>query len=366
MKNNKQLSAGNGALKIALLVSGSQRPSGSAEPLDGLNQLYDSAAAVQPLVARGALIKVTAVLRCAVSSIARLIRLTRKGETVSVTDLTSLAEQIADCAAIYSNALLWVLASTNDGPYIVRKAVACAIHAAVLGRFLGLARTELLDVIIGALLLDIGKISIPVPILAKPRALDDNEQRFARRHVAGGCQILESVEGLSLQSLAMVREHHERIDGSGYPAKLQSNAISVWGQFAGIIDTYTALCLERRYARGIPAHEALAILNDGRGSQFAGLLVDQYICAIGVFPTGTWVELVNGYIVVVCVQRHGEPLCPQVAVIEGPGRKPLSQLRWLTLPERSVARALPFNQLPAYAARMVSSLQSQLYGGLPG
>jgi hypothetical protein len=65
------------------------------------------------------------------------------------------------------------------------------------------------------------------------------------------------------------------------------------------------------------------------------------------------------------MQRHGEPRCPQAAVIEGLGRKPLPQLRWLTLDERSVARALPLNELPAYADQMVCSLQSQLYGGPP-
>jgi HD-GYP domain-containing protein (c-di-GMP phosphodiesterase class II) len=346
MKNIKSLRAANGALKTALLVSGSQLSPDSAERVVGLNESSDSVASVQPVVMRGALIKVTAVLRHTESSIALLIKRARKREPVSVADLNSLAEQIADCAAIYADALIWVLTSSNDGPYIVRKAVGCAVHAAVLGRFLGLGRADLLEVIIGALLLDIGKVRMPVPILAKSSALNDNERQFLHRHVAGGCRILETIEGLSLRSLAMVREHHERIDGSGYPAKMQGDAISAWGQFAGIIDTYIALCLNRRYALGIPAHEALLVLNEGPGSQFDGLLVGQYVCAIGAFPTGTWVELVNGCIAVVCMQRDGEPLSPQAAVIEGPGRKPLSQLRWLTLHERSVARALPLTQLP--------------------
>lgn len=362
MKNNKQLWAARDALKTALMVSGSRdAPRRAAEP----NQIYDAPPEPRTAAARGAITAANKVLDAAAASMSVLIREARKEGSIDVDRLEEVAQQLLESHRRVANALYWALVTRRDVPFLVRRALGCAVNALALGCFMAMDDDELIDLTIGALLLDIGKIKVPVPLLAKARRLSEDEAKIVRRHVEQGCKLLDSVRGLSARSLEMVRQHHERIDGSGYPQGLSGDEISLFGKIAGIVDTYDAQCLKRWYARSVSAHDALRALNDDRGRRFDADLVDKFICAIGVFPTGTWVLLVNGYVGLVCLQSPNEPMNPQVALVEGPTRRPAPTIRWLTLADHSVTRALQPSEQPEYFETMERSLQSTVYGVWP-
>lgn len=179
--------------------------------------------------------------------------------------------------------------------------------------------------------------------------------------MADGVGILESVDGLSAATIEMVRSHHERIDGSGYPFRLQGDEISLYAQIAGIVDSFDALSLNRYYADGLSGHAALSMLRQQRGEKFDPTLIDQFISAIGEFPTGTWVEFPDGRTGVVCSQDSAGQEDPEVVLIADANQQPYLAVRRLSLHKHSEARALPPAERPHHAGAMERSLQAAVY-----
>jgi HD-GYP domain-containing protein (c-di-GMP phosphodiesterase class II) len=347
------------AIKTALRLIGDGRSSVKKPEPD--NQVFSPATAVERVTAQGAIIRANELLDTASISVAELIRAARKNEPIEINSLEQVVEKLINNFDQCPNALLWALSSNTHMRYLNRRAVGSAVLALVLGRFLGFESKALHDLVLGALLLDIGKIAIPVTILAKVSELTEAEVQFVRRHVNEGVHILEETEGLSPETIEMVRSHHERIDGSGYPAGLKGDAVSLNAQIAGIVDSFDALSLNRYYSEGISGHDALAVLDNERGQKFDAKLVDKFICAMGVFPTGTWVELDNACMGVVCLQNPREPMLPHVALITDSNHQPFTAVRWLTLTHQNVVRAIQPAERPLYSAAMERSLQSSVY-----
>jgi hypothetical protein len=114
---------------------------------------------------------------------------------------------------------------------------------------------------------------------------------------------------------AMVALHHERLDGSGYPAGLQGEAITLPGRIAAIVDSYDAMTSSRPYAKGLSTYDAVRELKRLSQTVFQSELVELFIQAVGVFPTGTLVELNSGEVAVVVTQNRFRRLRPQVMLL---------------------------------------------------
>jgi HD-GYP domain-containing protein (c-di-GMP phosphodiesterase class II) len=362
-QQEKMLTADTPAIKTALRLTGGSRLAAKKSGPD--NQVFDPVTAVERVAARGAITRANELLDAASVSVAELIRAARKKECIEIEPLKQVVHKLVINFDRCPNALLWALAANKRMRYLNRRSVGSAVLALTMGRFLGFEHRALHDLVLGALLLDIGKIAVPVTILAKAGKLTEEEEHFVHRHVDESILIVEAIEGLSPETIEMVRSHHERIDGSGYPAGLKGHAISRNAQIAGIVDSFDALSLSRYYSEGISGHDALGLLNDERGQTFSAKLVDKFICAIGVFPTGTWLEFDNGCMGVVCLQNPHEPMFPHVALIADSNQQPFAAVRWLTLTHQSVARALQPAEQPPYSAAMERSLQSSIYGTWP-
>jgi putative nucleotidyltransferase with HDIG domain len=127
-----------------------------------------------------------------------------------------------------------------------------------------------------AVLHDIGKIATPEDILAKPAGLSEDEWVVMRDHAAAGARILNQIP--SLQRCAIVvRAHHERFDGTGYPDNLRGTNIPFEARVVAVADAFHAMISERPYRQPIPPREALRILREGRGTQWDGEIVDAMI-----------------------------------------------------------------------------------------
>ena len=131
-----------------------------------------------------------------------------------------------------------------------------------------LERDEMLDVGVGALLHDIGMIALSNDILNKPDALTDIEYHKVKQHPQNGYEILKEIGKFSDISLTIVRYHHERFDGNGYPSMMKGNAIPRSAQIAGICDTYCAVTTDRVYRNGMPAEKALEIMRQDSSIMF--------------------------------------------------------------------------------------------------
>ena len=138
-------------------------------------------------------------------------------------------------------------------------------HAATFGAQIGLGRSDLTRLVRAALLHDIGKSRIPVDILNKPGPLNTAEIRLMQRHPDIGADLLQAQGGFEPEVIDVVRHHHERIDGKGYPDRLAGPAIGDLVRIVTICDVYSALTERRTYRQPASAAEALAIMTDSTG-----------------------------------------------------------------------------------------------------
>jgi HD-GYP domain-containing protein (c-di-GMP phosphodiesterase class II) len=289
-----------------------------------------------------AMAEVRRVLDQALRELAIVVRHARRHGRVDAAHLAPCAGRIAALVPHHAQLLFWWLHTGCDAHFLYRRAVGTAVVAAALGEHLGLDPPTLRAVACGGLLLDIGKIAVPVPILAKPTALDGAEQAYVRRHVERGLDML-AAEGVPARSLEMLGGHHERLDGSGYPHGLRGTRIPLFGRLAAIADAYDAMTLNRRYAAGLSPHAALRQLEQLRGEKFDAALVGELMHLLGPYPAGTFVELTDSTLGLVWAHRHSEPRRPQILVTHDASRRALAAPR---LAENSIQRSLPPHIVP--------------------
>lgn len=220
--------------------------------------------------------------------------------------------------------LPWLLFTGSRPALLHRRALGCALLMGVFARHLGFGRRMVEDLMLGALLMDIGKVSVPVGILAKPGKLTPIEMGYVYRHVQRGYALAKLSGDVPPALAAILTGHHERLDGSGYPRGLAGTAIPLAARLAAIVDTYDAVTLDRGYAPGLAPAEALRALQALRGTALDADLVDEFMRALGPWPTGSWLRLAGGELAVVREQVPGEPLRPAVIIASTPAGGPLA------------------------------------------
>jgi len=151
-----------------------------------------------------------------------------------------------------------------------------ASRARVLGIRLGLTGTELTDLYRGGMIHDIGKIGIPDAILLKPGPLDDAEMAVMRTHPVIGEQIARPLRSAA-NLLAIIRHHHENVDGTGYPDRLAGEEIPLVARVTAVSDAYDAMVSDRPYRSGMPKAKAREILLAGAGGQWDPDLVALFV-----------------------------------------------------------------------------------------
>jgi putative nucleotidyltransferase with HDIG domain len=155
-----------------------------------------------------------------------------------------------------------------------------------LARRLGLPRADWLHVELGGLLHDIGKIGVPDAILRKAGALTEAEWVEMRRHPELGCIIIEGIPALAIVA-DIIRSHHERWDGGGYPDRLAGESIPQHARTFALVDTYDALTSDRPYRKGRSHAEAVGVIRAISGSQFDPRVVDAFLRV----PTDEWLAV---------------------------------------------------------------------------
>lgn len=162
-------------------------------------------------------------------------------------------------------------------PYTKGHSTSVSRYSEALARAINLPENEVERIKIGALLHDVGKIGIPENILKKPGKLDNQEWNVMKQHpVIGAEKVLEPNEALR-DLIPIVKYHHERLDGKGYPEGLKGREIPLAARIVSVADAYHALVSDRPYRKGMPIEKACAILKEGAGTQWDTDLVRQFI-----------------------------------------------------------------------------------------
>ncbi|MBZ6065134.1 HD-GYP domain-containing protein [Aeromonas schubertii] len=245
----------------------------------------------------------------------KLLSQLKQGEPIDIAPLAQVAEEMVDTMFTHGDAMLCLARIRAKDAYLMEHSMNVAILLANFGRYLGLERSTLQELTLGGLLHDVGKIMTPDAILNKPGKLTDEEFAIMRQHVVHSREILSETPGITPVMLEVAGNHHERLDGSGYPLGLKGEALSLHSRMSGIVDVYDALTADRVYKAGMQPTQAFRILLKGAGTHFDTELVQKFIKCLGVYPVGTLVLLSNQRLAIVMARNDEEPLKPLVKVI---------------------------------------------------
>lgn len=264
-------------------------------------------------------------------AVARIYTGLARGGQVELDSTREVAGQVVESVIRNPDAMVWLSRVRSKDAYSYHHAFRCAIWGTVFGRHLGLSKPVLEQLALGLTLMDVGKAKLPDGLLNKNGILTSAERVELRRHVDYSLEILSAMPAMPAAVLQMVAEHHERFDGSGYPHQLAGKAISPLGKIAGLVDTYDAMTSERPYARALTSVEAVSRLYDLRNTEFQAQLVEEFIQAIGVYPTGTLVHLSSHEVGVVIAQNPERRLRPKLLVLLDGDKKPIARPRYLDM-----------------------------------
>jgi putative nucleotidyltransferase with HDIG domain len=197
-------------------------------------------------------------------------------------DLSDVTRKAADLEGTYLTIVRdWGQSIESADSYTFGHCERVATYAVTLARALGLDEVEQTTIKVGAYLHDVGKVRIPHEILNKPGKLTREERELMERHTLYGLDLLEGID-FPWDIQPIIRWHHEKSDGSGYPDHLREDAIPLAAQIIGIVDVYDALTTTRSYRAAMSVHEALVELQKCR----RWWRDDVYQAALEMFSTG--------------------------------------------------------------------------------
>ena len=235
-------------------------------------------------------------------------------------------------------ALMWSARMRDESKKTYLHGLKVAIYMMALGRHLGFPKEQLSELGSIGLLLDVGMLKIPVDLLEKEAQLTLAESGLLKRHVSYSIVALQQGDPLPPFVARGILEHHERIDGSGYPRALKGAAISVYGRMAAIADTFAAMTTARTYDITHSSFDAMKELFREAGTRLHGPLVEQFVQAISIFPVGSLIELNTGEAAIVMEHNGVRRLEPTVLVLTNPEKELLAQPYSLELMGRNPDR----------------------------
>jgi len=189
--------------------------------------------------------------------------------------------------------------------YSFRHSVNTAAFSYIVGLSLKMYGQDLYDLLVGALLHDIGKIFIRPSVLNKPGRLTEKEFEEMKQHTFLGCNLLGREYNLPEAWCIAALEHHERFDRSGYPLRKSGKETSLIGRIVGIADAYAAMTADRPFRSGMLASNAMEYIMGGAGTLFDPQIARLFSQSVMPFPVGTIVKLSNGSMGVV-VQNYSD------------------------------------------------------------
>jgi HD-GYP domain-containing protein (c-di-GMP phosphodiesterase class II) len=199
-------------------------------------------------------------------------------------------------------------------PYTFLHCLHVAVLAVLIGQALGLPREALAQLATGAILQDIG-IRRYADLIRQPRALQPEEFERLQRHPEEGFRYLREQAGVDLLVAHVAYQHHERLDGSGYPRGLRGEEIHLFARIAAVADVFDALTADRPHKAGMAPHEAMGVLRGMGEDKLDPQLVRRLSEQLAVYAAGAPVLLTSGELAVVVAQGSRGPALPVVRVV---------------------------------------------------
>jgi len=235
------------------------------------------------------------------------------------------------------------------------------VIALLMGRVFGFDDQEMLDLGLGALMHDVGKLELPERVRHAELALSASEQALYRDHVAHGV-VHGRRMGLSAGAIAVLTQHHELADGSGFPQQLNNDRMSAASRIVALVNRYDNLCNPLQAAAALTPHEALSLIFAQSRCKFDSTMLNAFIRMMGVYPPGSLVQLTDERYATVVGVNSSRPLKPRVLVADF--SVPVADALLLDLdehPDLGIRRSLKPGQLPAAVRDYLSPRQRTVY-----
>lgn len=239
----------------------------------------------------------------------------RLGQAVNTEIAKELVTNVADSITRSPHAMVWLTNLKERDEYTATHCMNVCVMAVSFGRTLGMGKTELELLGLGGLLHDLGKMRIPSEILNKPNKLTHEEFEIMKTHPVIGYNILKDQGDLPDEVLDIVKHHHERRNGKGYPSHLNGDQINNMTRIIAIVDVYDAITSDRCYHDAISPYDALKNMYEWVNEDFDKEMVEQFIKCLGIYPIGSVVELNVGQVGIVVSASEKSKLRPIVMLI---------------------------------------------------
>lgn len=196
--------------------------------------------------------------------------------------------------------------------YTFKHCVDVATMGVLIGKNLLFSDRRLKDIVIAGILHDLGKTKVPDEILNKPGRLTDDEFKIIQTHPIYGYDLVSKSNQLSNDAKLAILEHHEKIDGTGYPRKCKGDEISLLGRLLSIVDVYDALVTKRPYRDEIIEPATAIEMMLSMSNQFDIQLLRAFLNCVVIYPIGTKLQLSDNKFYTVVEQNEGYPTRPTV------------------------------------------------------
>jgi len=215
----------------------------------------------------------------------------KAGKAIDLQPVRQLSQSIIDEVFNCNDALQLISQLKNKNHYLLEHSINSAMLMTAFAKQMKFDQQCIEELAMGALLCDIGMVHVPDNILNKQGRLTDAEKSLIDQHVAQGWEMAGSIPDIPSVTLDVISQHHERLDGTGYPRQLKGEDISIYGRMIAIVDSYEALTSDRHHKSGVSPMTAFKILKSGCSRTYDEELVSEFIRCVGIYPLGSLVKL---------------------------------------------------------------------------
>ena len=269
-------------------------------------------------------------------------------------DAEALSQALLDKMLVEGEMCIRVL-NTASGDRATAHAMNVSVISMLMGRMLGITDEQLADLGTGSLLHDVGKLNVPERLRHVDDKFSPAEQAAYAEHVSQG-ELQARRMGLGQTATAIIAQHHEMADGSGFPRRLTNESILLPARIVALVNRFDNLCNPPSLARALTPHEALSTLFAHSRAKFDVTVLNAFIRMMGVYPAGSVVQLTDDRYGLVMSVNSVRPLKPKVLVYDcAVPRDEALHLDLERTPDLGIRRSIRAAQLPAAALDYLAS-----------
>jgi len=257
------------------------------------------------------------------------------GKALEMTALRKSVNLLIDEVVLNRNTLIQKEEIHSYDDYLLFHPINVSIYAIMTGLSLGYPESNVVDLGLGALLHDIGMITIDSSIINNPGDLNQQEMDVVKKHPITGFNILRKYHELSTTATHIAYQHHERVDGSGYPRGLRDKEIVEYAKITAVVDTFDAVISDHPYRKAYSTTDGLTVLKGLQNTYFDPEIVDAFISNIAFYPIGSLIRLNDGRIAVVTAANRFNMTRPVIEIMTDEHKNPLKTNLTVDLQENS-------------------------------